>query len=252
MQSVRGLENLVPGLSIGSQTNGPGANSATFWLRGLGQMRAGNGSEPSVPLYIDDFYYPGIAGNVLRAMDIAQVEVLRGPQGTLFGRNSLGGAVRYTTRRPQATFGGFLEGTYGSYDRQDLIGALNLPFGDKFAVRLTGATLDTGGFVDHVADDEKGGSTKNTLFRIQAQYKPTDALSFNHAYEDSDSSSRGSTAYIPVISESGVLAARWNARPTNTPRFTQALASPCIYCNYGGLPVDDFDDARATHLRFTG
>lgn len=252
VQSVRGLENLVPGLSIGSQTNGPGANSATFWLRGLGQMRAGNGSEPSVPLYIDDFYYPGIAGNVLRAMDIAQVEVLRGPQGTLFGRNSLGGAVRYTTRRPQATFGGFLEGTYGSYDRQDLIGALNLPFGDKFAVRLTGATLETGGFVDHVADDEKGGSTKNTLFRIQAQYKPTDALSFNLAYEDSDSSSRGSTAYIPVISESGVLAARWNARPTNTPRFTQALASPCIYCNYGGLPVDDFDDARATHLRFTG
>lgn len=252
VQSVRGLENLVPGLSIGSQTNGPGANSATFWLRGLGQMRAGNGSEPSVPLYIDDFYYPGIAGNVLRAMDIAQVEVLRGPQGTLFGRNSLGGAVRYTTRRPQASFGGFLEGTYGDYDRQDLIGALNLPFGDKFAVRLTGATLETGGYVDHVADDEKGGSTENTLFRIQAQYKPIDAVTFNLVYEDSDSSSRGSTAYIPVISESGVLAARWNARPTNTPRFTQALASPCVYCNYGGLPVDDFDDARANHLRFTG
>lgn len=252
VQSVRGLENLVPGLSIGSQTNGPGANSATFWIRGLGQMRAGNGSEPSVPLYIDDFYYPGIAGNVLRAMDIAQVEVLRGPQGTLFGRNSIGGAVRYTTRRPQARFGGFVEGTSGSYDRQDLIGALNVPFGDKLAVRLTGATLETGGYVKHVADNERGGSTENTLFRIQAQYRPMDTLSLNLAYEDSKSLSRGSTAYIPIISPTGVLAARWNARPTNTPKFTQALASPCVYCNYGALPVDDFDDARANHLRFTG
>ena len=252
VQSVRGLENLVPSLSIGSQTNGPGANSATFWIRGLGQLRAGNGSEPSVPLYIDDFYYPGIAGNVLRAMDIEQVEVLRGPQGTLFGRNSIGGAVRYRTRRPESTFGGFVEGTYGSYDRNDVIGALNIPLGDKLAVRLTGAAMETGGYVDHVADDKKGGSTENTLFRIQAQYRPADNLTLNLAYEDSDSSSEGSTAYIPIISESGVLAARWNSRPTNTPRFDQSLASPCVYCNYGALPVEDFDDARANHLRFTG
>ena len=252
VQSVRGLETLVPGLSVGSQTNGPGANSATFWIRGLGQMRAGNGSEPSVPLYIDDFYYPGIAGNVLRAMDIEQVEVLRGPQGTLFGRNSIGGAVRYTTHRPESTFGGFVEGAYGSLERKDVIGALNIPLGDKFAVRLSGADMQTGGYVDHVADDDKGGSSKNSLARIQARYRPVDNLTLDLAYEDSDSSSRGSTAYIPIISETGVLAARWNARPTNTPRFTQALASRCVYCNYGGLPIDDFDDASAKHLRFTG
>ncbi len=252
VQSVRGLETLVPGLSVGSQTNGPGANSATFWIRGLGQMRAGNGSEPSVPLYIDDFYYPGISGNVLRAMDIEQVEVLRGPQGTLFGRNSIGGAVRYTTTRPDQAFGGFVEGALGSFDRRDIIGALNIPIGDKLAVRLSGAHMETGGYVDHVADDDKGGSTKNDLIRIQARYRPTDTLTLDLSYEDSDSSSRGSTAYIPTISTSGVLAARWNGRPTNLPRFDQSLASPCVYCNYGGLPVDDFDDARAQHIRFTG
>ncbi|AUW58554.1 hypothetical protein C1T17_11035 [Sphingobium sp. SCG-1] len=250
VQSVRGLEGLVPSLSIGSQTNGPGANSATFWIRGLGQIRAGNGSEPSVPLYIDDFYYPGISGNVLRAMDIEQVEVLRGPQGTLFGRNSIGGAIRYRTRKPTEDFEGFLEGTYGSYDRIDLIGALNVPIGDKLAVRLTGATMQTDGYVDEVIGDRKGGATENRLARAQVRFRPTDAITIDLSYELSESESRGSSTYISQISPTGTLAARWNSRPTNLPRYTQDLASPCTYCTYGGLQIDNFNDTKANHLRF--
>jgi len=249
VQSVRGLESLVPSLSIGSQTNGPGANSATFWIRGLGQIRAGNGSEPSVPLYIDDFYYPGIAGNVLRAMDIEQVEVLRGPQGTLFGRNSTGGAIRYTTRKPSQEFGGYVEGAYGSYDRSDVIGGINVPLGEKVAVRLTAASMETDGYVRHVVDDGQGGATENTLLRGQVRFMPTDSLTFDLSYEESDSTSRGSTAYIPTIAGTGQLAARWNARPANTPKYTQAFASPCVYCTYGGLPVDNRADTDTDHLR---
>lgn len=250
VQSVRGLEGLVPSLSIGSQTNGPGANSATFWIRGLGQIRAGNGSEPSVPLYIDDFYYPGIAGNVLRAMDIEQVEVLRGPQGTLFGRNSIGGAIRYRTRKPTTELEGFVEGTYGSYDRLDLIGALNVPIGDKLAVRLTGATMRTDGYVDQVIGGRKGGATENRLGRAQVRFRPDDDLTIDLSYERSENESRGSSTYISRISPTGTLAARWNNRPTNLPRYTQDLASPCTYCTYGGLQVDNFNDTKANHLRF--
>ena len=250
VQSVRGLESLVPSLSIGSQTNGPGANSATFWIRGLGQIRAGNGSEPSVPLYIDDFYYPGIAGNVLRAMDIEQVEVLRGPQGTLFGRNSIGGAIRYRTRKPTADFGGFIEGTYGSYDRVDLIGALNVPIGDMLAVRLTGATMQNDGYVDRVIGGGHGGATENLLGRAQLRFRPDDDLTIDLSYERSESESRGSTTNIPQINPAGTLAARWNSRPTNLPRYTQDLASPCTYCTYGGLQVEDFNEAKASHLHF--
>lgn len=250
VQNVRDLANLVPSLQFGSQTNGPGGTSATFWIRGLGQERSGNGSEPSVPLYIDDFYYPSIAGNILRAMDIEQVEVLRGPQGTLFGRNSIGGAVRYQTKRPEPELGGFFEGTVGSHDRQDLIGAINVPLTDDLAIRVTGADFETGGFAESLNGGDKGGATENDLVRAQMRYTPSDALTIDLSHQIAENKAFGTTSFNSEITPFAPLAARWNVNPANTPTFDTSLLPDCFGCVYGNLPVDEYSEAitHNTHL----
>jgi len=90
---------------MGTQTASSGGATATFYLRGLGQQRSGNGSEPAVAVYLDDFYYPALAGDLLKALDIQQVEVLRGPQELcsgaipLAGRSGMRRASRKRVRR---------------------------------------------------------------------------------------------------------------------------------------------------------
>ncbi len=100
IQSTTDLMQVAPGLQVSTQTAGDSGGSATFFLRGLGQEREGSGSEPAVGIYVDDFYYPTVQGSVFSILDIKQIEVLRGPQGTLFGRNTIGGAIRYVTAQP--------------------------------------------------------------------------------------------------------------------------------------------------------
>ena len=102
IRDTRDLMTVVPSLQVSTQSGGDGGGSATFFLRGLGQQRAANDSEPAVGIYVDDFYYPSLSGNIFDVVDLASVEVLRGPQGTLFGRNTIGGAIRYTTKRPSS------------------------------------------------------------------------------------------------------------------------------------------------------
>lgn len=249
VQDIRGLENIVPSLQTAAQTNGAGAGSVTFWIRGLGQVRSGNGSEPAAPLYINDFYYPGVAGNVLRAFDIEQVEVLRGPQGTLFGRNSIGGAIRYTTRKPGHGFGGYVEATAGSFDRADVIGAINVPVADWLAVRVTGAALETGGYVDHALDSEKGGATENKLGRIAARLTPTDDITIDLSHEEGRNVVQGSTIHNDVIDGTGGLVARY-ALGRGTPPYTSAFDSACVYCTPGGLPVDDYAVSNMYNTHF--
>ncbi|MDI1364341.1 MAG: TonB-dependent receptor, partial [bacterium] len=242
VQSIYGLQNLVPSLSIGQQTNGGGAGAAVFFLRGLGQARSGNGSEPAVALYLDDFYYPAGSANILKALDLEQVEVLRGPQGTLFGRNTIGGAIRYQTKKPSDQLGGFLEGTVGSYDRADINGAINLPLGDTLAVRLSAASLQTDGFQRRQTSPGRNGATQDRLGRIQLRYKPTADLMVDLSYEQAETEVAGSTVYVSTISATSPLAAIYNARNPG-PDYDQSFASTCIQCAYGSLPIENSANA---------
>uniref|UniRef100_UPI0038F6EDDC TonB-dependent receptor plug domain-containing protein n=1 Tax=Streptomyces turgidiscabies TaxID=85558 RepID=UPI0038F6EDDC len=83
-------------------------------MRGVGQTDPNFALEPGVGMYIDDVYLPTLIGSLLDLSDVERVEVLRGPQGTLSGRNSLGGSVNIFTTRPKGDNSGSLEGTYGS------------------------------------------------------------------------------------------------------------------------------------------
>ncbi|WP_374389624.1 TonB-dependent receptor [Sandaracinobacter sp.] len=112
-----------------------GSNSTLIaFIRGVGQQDPLWGFEPGVGLYVDDVYMARPQGAVLDIFDVERIEVLRGPQGTLYGRNTIGGAIKYVTKRLGDDFAGRVRATYGSYNQIDLSGTVSVPLGANFAV----------------------------------------------------------------------------------------------------------------------
>ena len=107
-----------------------GSNSTLIsYIRGIGQQDPLWGYEPGVGLYVDDVYIYRPQGAVLDVFDVSRIEVLRGPQGTLYGRNTIGGAIKYVTNRLGDEAGGKIRGTYGSYNQTDLLVEGHAPVG---------------------------------------------------------------------------------------------------------------------------
>jgi iron complex outermembrane receptor protein len=122
--------------------------SITASIRGFGQGDFDPAFEPGVGLYIDDVYYPRLTGANFDLMDVERVEVLRGPQGTLTGRNSEGGAIKFVTRKPTGDGGGFLSATYGSRQRINLRASSDFKLAENLTGRVSGTYADQNGYVD--------------------------------------------------------------------------------------------------------
>jgi iron complex outermembrane receptor protein len=116
-------------------------------IRGAGQFDFNPALEPAVGLYIDDVYYATLTGSIFDLLDLERVEILRGPQGTLAGRNSIGGAVKLYSKRPQGDNSGYVQGTYGSRDRIDLRAGIDFNLLDGVDARLAGVSKKQGGYV---------------------------------------------------------------------------------------------------------
>jgi iron complex outermembrane recepter protein len=123
-------------------------NSVTAFIRGFGQADFDPAFEPGVGLYIDDVYYPRLTGANFDLMDVERVEVLRGPQGTLEGRNAEGGAIRFVTKKPTGDGDAYIEGTYGTRNRMDLRAAMDFRLGEHLFARLAGTMASQDGYVD--------------------------------------------------------------------------------------------------------
>jgi iron complex outermembrane receptor protein len=144
--SITDLGKSVPNVNLASAT-GLNGNSIAAFVRGIGQADSSFALEPGVGIYIDDVYYGTTYGAVLDLTDLDRVELLRGPQGTLAGKNSLGGAVKLFSAKPNDTAGGFVEGTYGRFDRIDLRASANIPITDDLFMRLSGVSKHTDGYM---------------------------------------------------------------------------------------------------------
>ncbi len=147
LSSLKELGQFTPNMTF-SVSGNSGNNSSLVFIRGIGQPGTTVFWDTGVGIYVDGVFMARMQGIDLDLMDLERVEVLRGPQGTLFGKNTIGGAINIVSSRPDSSeFSGKAEVTYGQYDRMDGKIALNIPvIEDKLAISLAGATRNRDGF----------------------------------------------------------------------------------------------------------
>ena len=167
------LPTLVPNLRV----SGNFAAIPKVTLRGIGTNDFVPNLNPGVGTYIDDVYIGLAIGQNFQLYDLDRVEVLRGPQGTLYGKNTNGGAIKYITRKPQATGGrSYASITYGNYDRFELEGAINLPISDDWSARVSGVMRKQDGYLGNPVTGRRGGFTDAWAVRGQLRYNPSEAV----------------------------------------------------------------------------
>jgi iron complex outermembrane receptor protein len=163
-----------------------GTNSTlTAFIRGVGQQDPVSGFEQGVGIYLDDVYLNRPQAAVLDIYDVERIEVLRGPQGTLYGRNTVGGAVKYVTRQLPQDLSVKVRGTLGTYKQADLVVTASTPISDMIRIGASGARLSRGGFGDNLTTGlenynkdiwaargtlEIGGYDEPVLIRISGDY----------------------------------------------------------------------------------
>ena len=146
LSNTADLGNIVPNASF-RQAQGAFGPAITAYLRGIGQFDSALASEPAVAFYIDDVYYPFLFGSSFDLLEVDHVEVLRGPQGTLFGRNALAGAVNMVSKTPSLTDASAkVEVTVGAYNRRDFRAAFSVPLTSTLAFSLTALSRKRDGY----------------------------------------------------------------------------------------------------------
>ncbi|HVW68084.1 MAG TPA: TonB-dependent receptor [Steroidobacteraceae bacterium] len=170
---IDALAQFVPNLVLQENPGAGGsASNAAVFIRGVGQSDFIPTVDPGVGIYLDGVYLARSVGSLLDLMDIDRVEVLRGPQGTLFGRNTIGGAVNITSLKPD--FSGFaskLGATFGTANHADVKAWMNLPIASDLAVTLSVGHFGQGGYVDQPADGESLGNTNTLVGRAALRWK---------------------------------------------------------------------------------
>lgn len=169
----------------------------TAFIRGVGQQDPLAGYEQGVGLYLDDVFLARPQGSVLDIYDVERIEVLRGPQGTLYGRNTVGGAIKYLTRRLDDEFSGSVKATYGSYDQIDLVGTVSVPVTDTFRIGGTVASFQRDGYGENKTTGDDQYDKDIFAYRLSAEWLPTDDLLIRMAYDDTQDDSSPVAGYRP-------------------------------------------------------
>ena len=170
IRTTEDLQKLVPGVIF---AGAGGAESPTFFIRGQGRDVIG-AALPSVITYFNDVPL-NARGSTIPTYDVANVQVLKGPQGTLFGRNTTGGAVLYYSQAPSYRFGGYVQATLGDYSSHSLEGAVNVPLvQDKLAIRVAGQYAKRRGYTQNMSGGPDQDDINTRAFRISVLAEPVD------------------------------------------------------------------------------
>lgn len=168
--TLQGIQGAVPNVSIGNFSNTP--NNAVFSIRGIGVIEPDPYAGNTVAVVVDGIPQYFSIGALLDLYDVDRVEILRGPQGTLFGANTTGGVVNVVNAQPTKDFGGKLDLSYGNYRHFTLGGVLNVPLGEKLSARISVQHDERKGFVTNVVDGSDLGKRNVTIIRAALKYAP--------------------------------------------------------------------------------
>ena len=194
------LQDLTPNLVFqNTPTNSGVGSNAVVFIRGIGQKDFAPTTDPGVGIYVDGVFLARTVGSVFDMIDLEQVEVLRGPQGTLYGRNTIGGAILLTTKKPNEIFSGQFDIKLGTDSRQNIRGAINIPITDTFFMRASAGNFKQDGYVTRPYDNLDLGNQKDFNGRLAFRWLATEALEFNLALEHSENKTNGHAIVITRI-----------------------------------------------------
>lgn len=196
VKDIRGLEQLAP--SLQTTTGQSAATGSSLSIRGIGTGGDNPGFEPAVGVFIDGVFRSRAGVALSELPELERVEVLRGPQGTLFGRNTSAGALSIFTAKPQFEFGGYIEGSYGNYDAYELKGAVTGPVTDQIALRLDGGWRQRDGYIKDANSDRRINDLDRYYVRGQALIDAGD-LTFRLIgdYTETDEKCCGAVNVVP-------------------------------------------------------
>jgi iron complex outermembrane receptor protein len=189
---IRGIQGFAPNVAL---VQSPGYQTETdLVVRGGVTINPAPYWDPTVGLYVDGVFIPKAIGNVTDLADIDHIEILRGPQGTLYGRNSLGGAVNVMTKKPTGQFDGYISAGAGNYGSTNFRGMLDLPKLGIFSIQLSGVLQGHDGYIDAVADPYHSplaskpylgayNSVNSQAGRIAIRADVTDDITLDYAYD---------------------------------------------------------------------
>ncbi|WP_129793181.1 TonB-dependent receptor [Sphingosinicella sp. CPCC 101087] len=206
--STTDLDQVAPNLQFTSHGTLTGNNSAAqVFIRGIGQTDATPAVDPGVGIYIDDVYMGRSVGGAMEFRDIASIQVLRGPQGTLFGRNTIGGAVLITTNAPGTGAGNRFQVGIGDDNLFEVFAAYDIPISSHWSARVSGGFRDRDGYVRRIFDGKDLGDEHGYFGQGALRWQPDPSLNFllrgDYAREDEN----GSPFVFRAINENAVFVA---------------------------------------------
>lgn len=184
------ITHIVPNVTVTELSSGRSGYAVN--MRGIGQNESLLTFDPAIGLYIDDVLIPKSTGSMMDVLDMERMEVLRGPQGTLYGRNTMGGTLNIVTRRPSNELGGSLKLTLGKYDQRDLRGNLNIPLlGADSALgelnmKISAATLNRDGLLKNTYENalqSEFATRDRNVGRLQLLWLPSDRMEVMYSYD---------------------------------------------------------------------
>ncbi|MBB4860284.1 iron complex outermembrane receptor protein [Novosphingobium chloroacetimidivorans] len=264
IRNFASLDATVPNLQLNNGRPDGGGSAAAATIRGVGQNDFQFPNDPGVGTYIDGVYLARSLGGLLSVLDIDRIEVLRGPQGTLFGRNTIGGAINITSKAPTNEAEGVASLTYGSYNRVEAKLAANVPLIDgKLAARMSAGYIRADGIGEQIPTGLELGIENRKIVRLALRGTPSNDVTIDFSIDYTNQRQNGGALFfIPDFPSSAglienlfnpVLAPVQNAQlglPAAS-RFDGRWASPSRYDNYGTAPMRDNLDAGGASLTLT-
>jgi iron complex outermembrane receptor protein len=200
------LDQVVPNLQFANNAPLAGNNaSSQIFIRGIGQTDPTSTVDPGVGLYIDDVYMGQSVGGTMDFRDISNVQVLRGPQGTLFGRNTIGGAIVLTSTDPGDEVGGSLRLGAGTDNLLDGMATVDIPFSDTVRSRFTFGGRKQDGYVKRVQTGEDLGDTDTFITTGKLVWNPSEQLQLKLQYDYTRSNENGNPLVFAASNESATF-----------------------------------------------